>query len=87
MPPNDTRAWSVRQLAAYWGVSPKKVREMIRRGILQAFDVGVGRPQLRITNDAVREAERRLAVRNPAPSRRRRDDDIDPRILKLLDAD
>lgn len=78
------RALSVRQLAHRWAVSPKKIRMMIRRRLLRAIDLGVGRSQLRITPEAIAEAEARLAVAPVTPKRRRRDL-IDPEIAKLLE--
>jgi hypothetical protein len=77
------RALSVRQLARRWGVSPKKIRAMLKRGILRGFDVGFGRTQIRIPPEAIREAEQRLAVRAPTP-RRKRQLEIDPEIERLL---
>jgi excisionase family DNA binding protein len=77
------RSRSVRQLASYWRVSPRKVRALIRRGLLRAVDFGVGRRQLRITPDAVAECERRLAVR-PPPPRRKRSGDLDPELVEFL---
>jgi hypothetical protein len=78
------RALSVRQLARRWAVSPKKIRAMLKRGILRGFDVGFGRAQIRIPPEAVLEAEQqRLAVKAPPPRRKRRPD-IDPEIERLL---
>jgi hypothetical protein len=85
MPETLDRALSVRQLARRWKVAPKKIRTFIRRGVLQAFDVGFGRPELRIPPEAIREAEQgRLAVRQPAKRRKR--DDIDAQIVALLES-
>ena len=77
------RSYSVRQLASYWRVSPRKVRALIRRGLLRAVDFGIGRRQLRITPAAVAECEQRLAVRTPAP-RRKRSDDLDAELVEFL---
>ena len=77
------RALSVRQLARRWAVSPKKIRAMLKRGILRGFDVGFGRTQIRIPPEAIREAEQRLAVQTPSPRRKRRHE-IDPEIAALL---
>jgi hypothetical protein len=78
------RALSVRQLARRWAVSPKKVRAMLKRGIIRGFDVGFGRTQIRISPEAILEAEQqRLAVKPPAPHRKRRPH-IDPEIERLL---
>lgn len=78
------RALSVRQLARRWGIAPKKVREMIRRGTLSAIDVGFGRRQVRIMPEAIAECERRLTVQ---PARRRqakRYADIDPEVARMI---
>jgi hypothetical protein len=81
------RAFSVRQVAAYWRDSPRKIRALIRRGLLRAIDLGCGRQQLRVTPAALRECEERLAVKTAPPRRRRqRDSGIDPRILAELEA-
>lgn len=79
------RALSVRQLARRWAVSPRKVRDMIRRRIIRAIDVGTGRRQLRIVPEAIAQAEERLSVLPATPRRRRRADGIDPEIAALLD--
>lgn len=76
------RSQSVREVAVYWRVSPRKVRSLIRRGLLRAIDLGCGRQQLRIPPDAVAECEKRLAVRVPQP--RKRQPVIDPEIERLL---
>ncbi|HEY1381017.1 MAG TPA: helix-turn-helix domain-containing protein [Gemmataceae bacterium] len=78
---NADRCRSVRQVAAYWRTSPKRVRQLVRRGILRAFVVGRG---LRIAPEAIAEAERLLAAPT-AGSRRRGDDGIDADVKKLLD--
>jgi|GEM_PF-2753725 len=84
MPDNTVidRALSVRQVARRWCVSPRKIRMMIRRGIIQAIDVGFGRRQLRITPEAILECEQSLTVKPKAP--RRRHQRIDPEIERLL---
>ena len=87
---NDTlpKTLSVCQLAKYWRVTPQKVRGMVRRGLLTAIDLGGLRPQLRITPEAIKEAEERLRVRPAPPVRRKRlDDGISPTVRALLDAD
>ena len=82
--PDIERSLSVRQLAWRWAVSPRKIRAMIRRKLLSAIDVGSHRQQLRITPEAIAEAERRMAVMPTAPQRRRRVE-IDPEIVALLE--
>ena len=53
--PSLDRALSVRQLARPWGVSPRKIHEMLRRGIIAGFDVGFYRRQIRISPEAIRK--------------------------------
>lgn len=78
------RALSVRQLARRWAVSPKKIRAMLKRGIIRGFDVGFGRAQIRIQPESIREAEeQRLAVKPRTPRRQRCE--IDPEIQRLLE--
>jgi hypothetical protein len=82
--PDLDRALSVRQLARRWAVSPKKIRAMLKRGIISGFDVGLGRTQIRIPPETIIEAEQqRLAVKPPAPRRKRRPN-VDPEIERLL---
>jgi hypothetical protein len=79
------RALSVRQLARRWAVSPKKIRLMLKRGIVRGFNVGFGRAQIRIRPESILEAEtQRLAVKPPAP-RRKRQAAVDPEIARLLE--
>jgi hypothetical protein len=75
------RCRSVRQLARYWRVAPKRVRELARRGILRGFQVGRA---LRFTPEAVAEAERLLAAPVAGGRRPRRDRGIDPAVTALL---
>jgi Helix-turn-helix domain len=76
-------SFSVRQLAKRWRTSPKRVRQMIKRGTLSAFDIGNKRKALRIPPEAVRAAEQgALAVRPKAKARRR--EQIDAAIVALL---
>lgn len=46
--------YGVEDLAKYWRVKPETIREMIRRGKLDAFKCG---KEWRITDKAVREYE------------------------------
>jgi hypothetical protein len=81
------RAFSVRQVAAYWRDSPRKIRALIRRGLLRAIDLGCGRQQLRVTPEALRECEDRLTVKLSSPRpRRQRDTTIDASVLAELEA-
>jgi hypothetical protein len=74
---------SVRQLAAYWRCSPKRVRDLVRHGIVKAFVVG---RSVRVAPEAVREAEQMLAARPAGKRRKRRDADaIAPEVAKLLE--
>lgn len=77
------RCLSVRQLAHRWRVAPKKVRALIRRGLLQGFTLPIGRREVRISPEAVLEFERRAAVL-PAAPRRRRVEEIDPEVAAML---
>lgn len=71
MKPEVDRCLSVRELARRWSVAPAKVRAMIRRGQVEAFNIGQsGRSQLRITPEAVKTAEQRLKVQKPMQRRR-----------------
>ncbi len=69
-------AYSVRQLAAAWGVSPGHVLALIRCGALLAADMrlpGASRPRYRIAaDDADEYFARRQAAAAPAPRVRRR---------------
>jgi hypothetical protein len=78
------RALSVRQLARRWAISPRKIRDLIRRRLIRAIDVGTGRRQLRILPEAIAEAEQRLSVQ-PRQARRPRRSEIDPAIVALLE--
>ena len=84
MPSADAsdRCFSVRDLARHWRVAPKRVRALIKRKLLAAFKPGRG---VRITPEAIRECERRLAVGVPAVRRGRRLDGIDPEVAALLE--
>jgi hypothetical protein len=79
------RCLSVRQLARYWRVSPRKVRALIKRRIVDAIDLGGKRHELRITPEAVQKAQRRLAANPPIASPRCRQPEIDPEVSKLLE--
>lgn len=76
---------SVRQLAQRWRVAPAKVRALIRRGLLCAFDIGERRRQLRISPEAIAAFEQQRQVWTPPTPRRRQDLDIDPDIAALLE--
>jgi hypothetical protein len=78
------RALSVPQFAKRWGVATRTIRAMIAAGKIVAFDVGLTRPKLRISADEVRAAEKRLAVGKPAPTRRRRSQQLHPEILAVI---
>jgi excisionase family DNA binding protein len=76
MPAEPARGLTVADVAVRYRVSPDKVRRWIDRGELAAVNTAddpCGRPQLRITPEAVAEFERRRAGGKPArPTRRRR---------------
>jgi hypothetical protein len=81
------RSLSVRELAKRWAVSPRKIRELLRRGILVGFDLGlagVGRSQIRFTPEEVGRMESKTLAVRPATARKRRAS-IDPEIVALLE--
>lgn len=84
MPPADDRCRSVRQVAAYFGVAPAKVRAWVKKRLLRATNVGERRVELRISPDAIREFEQRRAATVPV-NRQRRGEQIDAEVLKLLE--
>jgi excisionase family DNA binding protein len=75
------RCRSVRELAHYWKTSPKRIREMVRRGTLRAFVVGSA---VRIPPDAVAECEQRLAAPGPRVRHKRQTGGISPDVVALL---
>ena len=76
MPPDSTRGFTIADVAARYRVGPDKVRAWVRRGDLAAINTAsalCGRPQLRITPEALAAFERRRTVGpQPAAQRRRR---------------
>lgn len=89
-PPLLDRALSVRALARRWRVGTAKVLALVRRGVLQAFDTGLGtgRKQLRFAPEAIRAAEQKLAVKPKKPRKQQRDrDGIDPEVRRMLGLD
>jgi hypothetical protein len=79
------RCLSVRQLARYWRCAPARIRQMIRRGLLEAFLIGRA---VRISPDAIREAERQFAAPVSGGRRKRsRNDGIAREVIELLDRD
>ena len=76
--PEQARGCTVADVAARYRVSPDKVRAWVRRGELAAVNVAsslLGKPQLRITVEALRQFEARRSAATPtpeAPKRRRR---------------
>ena len=76
MPPDTARGLTVADVAARYRVSPDKVRLWIAKGELAAVNTAAvvcGRPQLRITPEALAAFERsRAAAPPPRPQRRRR---------------
>jgi excisionase family DNA binding protein len=77
-PPDRPRGYTVADVAKRYRVSPDKVRAWIRKGELKAVNVAaslLGKPQLRVTAEALTEFERRRSAAVPtpeAPKRRRR---------------
>jgi excisionase family DNA binding protein len=80
----DRSCRSVRQVARYWRTSPVRVRQLVRRGILRAFMLG---RSVRISPEAIAEAERLLAVPVAGPRRQRVADGIAPEVVSLLNGD
>ena len=74
--PDLARGYTVADVAARYRVSPDKVRAWVRRGELAAVNVAstlCGRPQLRVTPEALAAFERgRSAAPPPRPARRKR---------------
>jgi hypothetical protein len=76
MRPEPPRGFTVREVAGRYRVGEGKVRGWIKRGELSAINTAsplCGRPQLRVTPEALAEFERRRsAAPPPRPQRRRR---------------
>ena len=74
--PEPARGFTVADVAARYRVSPDKVRQWVRRGELAAVNVAsslCGRPQLRVSPEALAAFERaRSAAPPPKPPRRHR---------------
>ncbi len=74
--PDHSRGYTVSDVASRYRVGEDKVRGWVRRGELAALNVAsslCGRPQLRITPEALDAFERRRsAAAAPAPPKRRR---------------
>jgi hypothetical protein len=71
-----SQSYTVADLAARYRVSEDKIRLWIRKGELAAVNVAstlCGRPQLRVTPEAIAAFEqRRSATTPPAPPKRKR---------------
>jgi hypothetical protein len=76
MPDSPTAGWTVAELAARWRVGLDKIRTWIRRGDLVAVNVAsnlAGRPQWRVSAEALAAFEaRRAGGPPPRPAKRRR---------------
>jgi transposase len=73
--PEPARGYTVRDVAARYRVGEDKVRAWVRRGELAAVNTAsalCGRPQLRVTAEALAEFEKRRAGGPPPRPRRRR---------------
>ncbi len=72
----ESRGFTIADVAARYRVSPDKVRAWVRRGELAAVNTAsslCGRPQLRVTPEALAAFERgRRAAPPPKPARRQR---------------
>jgi hypothetical protein len=88
MPPAETTTgavsgYTVADLCARWRVGQDKVLGMIRRNELQAVNLATnlsGRPQWRITPEAVAEFERRRTstpTPKAKPAKRRKREEVD----------
>jgi hypothetical protein len=79
--PDLARGYTIADVAARYRVSPDKVRTWVRRGDLAAVNVAstlCGKPQLRVTPDALAAFERgRSAAPPPKPARRKRTTAVD----------
>lgn len=80
------KAMSVRQYARKLAVGPAKIREWIRKGNLQAMDLGLGgrNTTIRITAEAARAFEESRIVRPIVARPRRRRELLDPEIEAIL---
>ena len=74
----------MRRLARYWCVSPRRVRELVRKQILRPVAFG---KTLRFTPAAVRDAEAVLTPTASRPRRPRRGPDISLLVRALLNMD
>ena len=78
------RCRSIRQLARHWRCAPSRVRQLIKRGLLHAFAIG---KSVRITPEAIAEAQRLLAVPAATARRKRQVDGITAEVAALLSAE
>jgi hypothetical protein len=73
--PTTTRSFTPPQLAQRWGVSPDRIRAMVRSGRLKGFNIAEPgeRPQFRITPEVVEQFEAGVVVKpkSKTPPRRR----------------
>ncbi len=68
----ETRKWwTVRQIAAYYGLSVRSVYDMIERGQLIAHRFGAARGALRIADEDRKEWEQGSRQQNQGRSQRR----------------
>lgn len=81
-PELERAALSVRGLARRWRVAPKRIRQMIRRGVVAAICLGDKRGTLRILPESILAAEQRMTASPPRARRRR--EKVDPEIAALL---
>ncbi len=81
------KSLTVPEVAKYLRVGVRKVREAIRHGHLEAIDIsliGLGRRQVRVTPEALKAFEKKIAVKPQVPRRNRKADDIDPRVKRAM---
>jgi hypothetical protein len=85
----DGQALSIEEFASRYRMGEKKVREMIRKGIVEAIDIGIatGRHQVRIMPEACRKFEELVRVRPAVPRQRKKKVRYPPEIMAILGED
>ncbi|HMF17421.1 MAG TPA: helix-turn-helix domain-containing protein [Gemmataceae bacterium] len=79
--PDTLPCFTICELARRWRCRPATVRAMVRRGVLQAIQLG-GR--VRILPEEIRNAEQKTLAVKPA-KRRPRQEKVDPEIARMLE--
>jgi hypothetical protein len=86
-PATQKRRYTPPALAKLWGVKPDKVIGFIRRGELQAINIGTnpnGRPRFLISEEAIAAFEARRAVVPQVKVTRARRKHRDPRVIEFF---